>query len=110
MLTSGVPPIVGGSRRGNKNGHARQDLGRYHGGARHDQHAHPLVLRLSRGAIIELWTPRRDPASVLANGLPVAKGTGVMNCNRIAVESGNCRRVRRTCALKASDAKLLPTA
>ena len=43
-------------------------------------------------------TSRRDPASVLANGLPVAKGTVVMNGNRIAVGSGNCWRVRRTCA------------
>jgi flagellar motor switch protein FliN/FliY len=46
------------------------------------------VLRLGRGAIIELDASEDDPASVLANGLPVAKGTVVVNGNRIAVEVG----------------------
>jgi flagellar motor switch protein FliN/FliY len=46
------------------------------------------VLRLGRGAIIELDTSEDDPASVLANGLPVAKGTVVVNGNKIAVEVG----------------------
>jgi flagellar motor switch protein FliN/FliY len=48
---------------------------------------HP-VLRLGRGAIIELDTSEDDPASILANGLPVAKGTVVVNGNRIGVEVG----------------------
>jgi flagellar motor switch protein FliN/FliY len=46
------------------------------------------VLRLGRGAIIELDASEEDAVSVLANGLPVAKGTVVVNGNRIAVEVG----------------------
>ena len=44
------------------------------------------VLRLGRGAIIELDATEDDGVSVLANGLPVAKGTVAVNGNRIAVE------------------------
>jgi len=46
------------------------------------------VLRLGRGAIIELNATEDDPVSILANDLPVAKGTVVVNGNRIAVEVG----------------------
>ncbi len=46
------------------------------------------VLRLGRGAIIELDATEDDGVSVLANNLPVAKGTVVVNGNRIAVEVG----------------------
>ena len=44
------------------------------------------VLRLGRGAIIELDASEDDPVNVLANDLPVAKGTVVVNGNRIAVQ------------------------
>jgi flagellar motor switch protein FliN/FliY len=44
------------------------------------------VLRLGRGAIIELDASEDDDVNVLANNLPVAKGTVVVNGNRIAVE------------------------
>ena len=44
------------------------------------------VLRLGRGAIIELDASEEDAVHVLANDLPVAKGTVVVNGNRIAVE------------------------
>jgi flagellar motor switch protein FliN/FliY len=44
------------------------------------------VLRLGRGAIIELESAEDDAVSVLANDMPVAKGTVVVNGNRIAVE------------------------
>jgi flagellar motor switch protein FliN/FliY len=44
------------------------------------------VLRLARGAIIELDTTEDDEVSILANSLPVAKGAVVVNGNRIAVE------------------------
>ena len=44
------------------------------------------VLRLGRGAIIELDTSEGDDVKVLANDLPVAKGAVVVNGNRIAVE------------------------
>jgi flagellar motor switch protein FliN/FliY len=44
------------------------------------------VLRLGRGAIIELDASENDDVSILANNLPVAKGTVVINGNRIAVE------------------------
>ena len=44
------------------------------------------VLRLGRGAIIELDTSESDDVKVLANDLPVAKGAVVINGNKIAVE------------------------
>ena len=43
------------------------------------------VLRLGRGAIIELDASEDDAVNVLANNLPVAKGTVAVNGNRIAV-------------------------
>jgi flagellar motor switch protein FliN/FliY len=46
------------------------------------------VLRLGRGAIIELDATEDDAVKVLANNLPVAQGTVVVNGNRIAVEVG----------------------
>jgi len=46
------------------------------------------VLRLGRGAIIELESSEEDAVHILANNLPVAKGTVVVNGNRIAVEVG----------------------
>ncbi len=47
------------------------------------------VLRLGRGAIIELEAAEDDAVNILANNLPIAKGTVVVNGNRIAVEVGN---------------------
>ena len=44
------------------------------------------VLRLGRGAIIELDSSEDDAVRILANNLPVAKGTVMVNGNRIAVE------------------------
>jgi flagellar motor switch protein FliN/FliY len=44
------------------------------------------VLRLGRGAIIELDAGEDDEVSILANNLPVAKGAVVVSGNRIAVE------------------------
>jgi flagellar motor switch protein FliN/FliY len=44
------------------------------------------VLRLGRGAILELESSEDDPVQILANNLPVAEGTVVVNGNRIAVE------------------------
>ena len=44
------------------------------------------VLRLGRGAIIELEAAEDDAVNILANNLPIAKGTVVVNGNRIAVE------------------------
>jgi len=46
------------------------------------------VLRLGRGAIIELESGEEDAVNILANDLPIAKGTVVVNGNRIAVEVG----------------------
>ncbi|MDI3468013.1 MAG: Flagellar motor switch protein FliN [Pseudolabrys sp.] len=46
------------------------------------------VLRLGRGAIIELEAREEDPVKILANNLPVAQGTVLVNGNRIAVEVG----------------------
>lgn len=44
------------------------------------------VLRLDRGAIIELDSCEQDEVRILANNLPVAKGTVIVSGNRIAVE------------------------
>lgn len=44
------------------------------------------VLRLGRGAIIELESTEEDDVNILANNLTVAKGTVAVNGNRIAVE------------------------
>jgi flagellar motor switch protein FliN/FliY len=44
------------------------------------------VLRLGRGAIIELESSEDDEVEILANNFPVARGTVVVNGNRIAVE------------------------
>ena len=44
------------------------------------------VLRLGRGAIIELDASEDDDVRILANNLPVARGTVVVSGNRIAVE------------------------
>jgi flagellar motor switch protein FliN/FliY len=44
------------------------------------------VLRLGRGAIIELDSSEEDEVRILVNNMPVAKGTVVVSGNRIAVE------------------------
>jgi flagellar motor switch protein FliN/FliY len=44
------------------------------------------VLRLGRGAIIELDASEDDEVQILANNMPVATGTVVVSGNRIAVE------------------------
>jgi len=44
------------------------------------------VLRLGRGAVIELDSRENDEVKILANDFPVAKGAVVVSGNRIAVE------------------------
>ena len=44
------------------------------------------VLRLGRGAVIELDASEEDEVRILANDFPVAKGTVVVQGNRIAIE------------------------
>jgi flagellar motor switch protein FliN len=44
------------------------------------------VLRLGRGAIIELDASEQDEVKVHANNMPVASGVMVVKGNRIAVE------------------------
>ena len=44
------------------------------------------ALRLGRGAIIELDASEEDEVQILVNNFPVARGTVVVNANRIAVE------------------------
>ena len=44
------------------------------------------VLRLGRGAIIELESSEDDEVDILANNFPIAKGTVIVSGNRIAVE------------------------
>ena len=44
------------------------------------------VLRLGRGAVIELDAGENDEVRILANDFPVAKGAVVVSGSRIAVE------------------------
>lgn len=44
------------------------------------------VMRLSRGAIIELDATEQDEVRVLANNMPIASGVVTVNHNRISVE------------------------
>jgi flagellar motor switch protein FliN len=44
------------------------------------------VLRLGRGAIIELESSEDDEVRILANNFPVAVGTVIVSGNKIAVE------------------------
>jgi flagellar motor switch protein FliN/FliY len=44
------------------------------------------VLRLGRGAIIELDATEDDEVRILANNMPIASGLVVVNGNRVAVE------------------------
>jgi len=44
------------------------------------------VLRLGRGAIIELDASEQEDVQILANNMPVAIGNVVVSGNRIAVE------------------------
>jgi flagellar motor switch protein FliN/FliY len=44
------------------------------------------VLRLGRGAVIELESGDNDEVKILANNFPVAKGVVVINGNRIGIE------------------------
>ena len=44
------------------------------------------VLRLGRGAIIELDSSEEDEVRILANNLSVANGTVIVSGNKIAVE------------------------
>ena len=44
------------------------------------------VLRLGRGAVIELEGGDDDEVKILANNFPVAKGAVVINGNKIGVE------------------------
>jgi flagellar motor switch protein FliN len=44
------------------------------------------LLRMGRGAVIELESGEEDEVEILANDLPVARGLVVVQNNRIAVE------------------------
>jgi flagellar motor switch protein FliN len=44
------------------------------------------LLRMGRGAVIELESGEEDEVEILANDLPVARGLVVVQGNRIAVE------------------------
>jgi flagellar motor switch protein FliN len=48
------------------------------------------VLRLGRGAIIELDAMEEDAVSILANNLPVAKGTVVVRATALPSTWPNC--------------------
>jgi flagellar motor switch protein FliN/FliY len=44
------------------------------------------VLRLGRGAIIELDATEGEEVQILANNMPIARGAVIVSGNRIAVE------------------------
>ena len=44
------------------------------------------LLRMGRGAVIQLDSSEEDDVVILANNLPVAKGAVVVNGNRIGIE------------------------
>jgi flagellar motor switch protein FliN/FliY len=44
------------------------------------------LLRMGRGAVIELDATEEDEVEILANDLPVARGLVVVQGNRIAIE------------------------
>ena len=44
------------------------------------------LLRMGRGAVIELESGEEDEVEILANDMPVARGLVVVQGNRIAVE------------------------
>ena len=44
------------------------------------------VLRLGRGAVIELESTEEDEVKIFANNMPIASGVVAVNGNRIAVE------------------------
>ena len=47
------------------------------------------LLRMGRGAVIELDATEEDEVTILANSMPVARGAIVVIGNRIAVEVKN---------------------
>ena len=44
------------------------------------------LLRMGRGAVIELDATEKDDVMVLANNIPVARGTVVIRGDRVAIE------------------------
>lgn len=44
------------------------------------------LLRMGRGAVIELDATEKDDVTVLANNVPVARGTVVIRGDRVAIE------------------------
>ena len=44
------------------------------------------MLRMARGAVIELDATEDDEVQILANDMPIARGQVVINGNRIAVQ------------------------
>ena len=64
------------------------------------------VMRLSRGAIIELDATEADEVKILANNLPVASGVVLVDRNRIAVEVKQMLPKSPGCQVVNSVAKL----
>jgi flagellar motor switch protein FliN len=54
------------------------------------------LLRMGRGAVIELDAGEDDEVEILANDQPIAKGKVVVNGNRIAVEVAQLLRRPRS--------------
>ena len=56
------------------------------------------VMRLSRGAIIELDATEADEVKILANTLPIASGVVLVDRNRSRSKSSKCCRERSAAA------------
>ncbi len=52
------------------------------------------LLRMGRGAVIELNSHQDDPVTILANNLPVAKGEIIIEGDRIAVSISEILRAQ----------------
>jgi flagellar motor switch protein FliN/FliY len=72
-----------------------------------------MLLRMGRGAVIELEATETDMVEILANGHPIARGQIVVTGTRIAIEVTEIIRkpeVIRTPGVTIGDAAIAPVA
>jgi flagellar motor switch protein FliN len=72
-----------------------------------------MLLRMGRGAVIELEATETDMVEILANGHPIARGQIVVTGTRIAIEVTEIIRkpeVIRTPGVTIGDAAIAPIA
>jgi flagellar motor switch protein FliN len=72
-----------------------------------------MLLRMGRGAVIELEATETDMVEILANGHPIARGQIIVTGTRIAIEVTEIIRkpeVIRTAGVTIGDAAIAPIA